>query len=216
MRVVLILLCRPPAAQDRRVLAVGLEANHGSSGFRRFHALDDQLRGRGRECGEDASTMEPAHARAEDRVPIEVARLQLRGGFVAAIVEDHWSANAMSAIAVDGGHVRTGDAVVLEPLVERAHSHGTHAFGNQLADRVIDHRRSDARLHSEAVREVRGHIEFAAAHMDLALARLAERNDTWIQAMNQSAEGQQVERAIGADIQTIAHPYLLLSLFYAL
>ena len=75
---------------------------------------------------EDAAAVEPAHAAAEDRVPVEVARLQLRGGLVGAVVEDDRRAHAVAAIAVDGGHVRPADAVVLEALVERRDPHRAH------------------------------------------------------------------------------------------
>ena len=43
---------------------------------------------------------------AEDLVPVEVAGLQQRAGFIAAVVENDRSANALAAIAIHGRHVR--------------------------------------------------------------------------------------------------------------
>ncbi|MCX7005752.1 MAG: hypothetical protein NTY53_00580 [Kiritimatiellaeota bacterium] len=45
--------------------------------------------------------------------------------------------------------------------------------------------------------------------MDVAVRRLAERDDARIEAVDQRAERQEVERAIGTDIQTIFHHFLL-------
>ena len=93
---------------------------------------------------------------AEDCLPIEIARLQQRGRFVAAVVEHHRRAHAVAAVAIDGRHVRAGDAVVLEVLVERLDAHGPHALGDQIADRIIDHGGGDAGLEAEAIGQVRG------------------------------------------------------------
>ena len=62
----------------------------------------------------------------------------------------------MAAVAIDGGHVGTGDAVVLEVLVERLHAHGAHALGDQVADGIVDHGAGDAGLQAEAVGEIGG------------------------------------------------------------
>ena len=114
---------------------------------------------------------------AEDGLPIEVARLEHGAGFVGPVVKDHRSAHAVAAVAVDGGHVGAIDAVMLETLVERLHAHGPHAFGNQIADRVVHHGAGDTGLEPETVGEVGGAVEFAAAHVDLALGGLAKGND---------------------------------------
>ena len=76
-------------------------------------------------------------AAGEDVVPVEVARLQLRGRFVGAVVEHHWGAHALAAVAIHRGHVGAVHAVVLEALVEGLHAHGQHALGDQVADGVI-------------------------------------------------------------------------------
>ena len=124
----------------------------------------------------------------EDGLPIEIAGLQQRARLVAAVVEDHRRAHPVAAIAVDRRHVRAVDAVVLEALVERPDAHGAHALGDQVADRIIDHGAGDAGLHPEAVRQIGGDIELAAADVDLALAGLAEGDDARIQTMHQRAE----------------------------
>ena len=54
-------------------------------------------------------------------------------------------------------------------------------------------------------------VELAAADVDLALGRLAERDDARVEAMDQGAEGHEVQRAARTDIQTIFHCNLFLT-----
>ena len=103
------------------------------------------------------------------------------------------------------------DAVVLEVLVEGFDAHGADALGDQVADGVIHHRRGDARLHAEAVGEVGGDVKFAAADVNLALGRLAERDDAGVEPMDEGAERDEVQRAVRADVQTILHGNLFLT-----
>ena len=140
--------------------------------------------------------MEPAHTRSEDFVPLEVARLELAGGLVAAVVEDHRGPDPLAAVAVDCRHVRAAHPVVLEAPVEGLDAHRTNAFGDQVADRVVHHRGRDPGVEPEAVGQVGGDVEFTAARVNVAVARLAERDDPRVQAVDQGAEGQEVQRAI--------------------
>ena len=149
--------------------------------------------------------MEPAHAGAEDRVPVEVARLQLRRRLVAAVVEDDGRAHAVAAIAVDRGHVRAPGAVVLEHLVERRHAHRPHPPGDQIADRVLDHRRRDAGAQAEAVGQVGGGVELAAADVDRAGRGLAKRDDARVEPVNERAEREEVESALVGNAQRSVH-----------
>ena len=87
-------------------------------------------------------------------------------------------------------------AVVLEALVEGRDAHRPHALGDQVADGVVHHRRGDAGLQAEAVGQVGGHVELAAADVDLALGGLAEGDDARVQAMDQRAQRHQVQRAL--------------------
>ena len=89
---------------------------------------------------------------------------------------------------------------MLEPLVEGLDAHRLHALRDQIPDRIVDHRRHDAGLQSEAVRQVGGDIEFTAADMDLILVRLAKRDDAGVQAMDQSAERHQVQGGHAQDL----------------
>ena len=111
----------------------------------------------------------------------------------------------MAAIAVHSGHIWTVNAVVLEALVERLYAHCPHALGDQIADRVVHHRGGDAGLHAEAIGEIGGAIELAAADVDLALGGLAEGDDSRIEAMNQGAERQEIQGAFLSNIETIFH-----------
>ena len=118
-----------------------------------------------------------------------------------AVVEDHRGAHAVAAVAIDGGHVRAGDAIVLEALVERLDAHGADALGDQVADRVIDHGGGDAGLEPEAIGQIGGDVELAAADVDVAFRGLAERDDAGVQAMHQGAERQEIQRPAGGNFE---------------
>ena len=97
------------------------------------------------------------------------------------------------------------DAVVLEVLVEGLHAHRPHALGDQVADGVIHHGGGDAGLQAEAVGQVGGDVEFAAADVDLALGGLAEGDDARVEPMDQGAEGHEVQRPTLRDVQAMLH-----------
>ena len=81
-------------------------------------------------------------------------------------------------------------------LVERLYAHRAHALGDQLADRVIHHRGRDAGFQAETIGQVGGAIELAAADVNLAFGRLAERDDPRVQAVDQRAQRQEIQRAV--------------------
>src|SRR6266481_7128312 len=103
--------------------------------------------------------MKPAHAAGKDLVPIKIAGLQLRGGLVTTIVEDHRRAHAIAAITVDCRDVWTIDAVVFEPFVEGLDAHGAYAFGNHITNRIVDHGRYNAGPQAETVSQICGRVE---------------------------------------------------------
>ena len=165
--------------------------------------LDDQLAGGFRERGKNAAAVEPANARAENFVPVEIARLELGGGFMAAVVEDHRRPHALAAILIYRGHVGAAHAVVRKALIERLHAHGAHAFGNEVANGIIHHGAGQTGVQPEAVREIGGHVEFAAADMNVAVGGFAKRRDARIQPVHQRAQGKQVEGAHRLNVQTV-------------
>ena len=147
--------------------------------------------------------MEPADAPREEARPVEVARLQERAGLVRAVVKDHRRPDPLASVAIDGGDVRTTDAVVVEPLVEGCHPGFANPRLHQFADRVFDHRRRDARLETEAVRQVGGDVVLAARDVDLNRPRFAKRDDPRIEPMHQGAQGQEVQFAgVAPNVQT--------------
>ena len=58
---------------------------------------------------------------------------------------------------------------------------------------------------AETVRQIGRDVELAAADMDLAGTRLAEGNDAGVQTMHERAEGHQVERALGKNVEPAFH-----------
>ena len=168
------------------------------------------FRGRRRQGGEDAAAVEPAHAAGEDRLPVEVAGLQPGRRLVGAVVENHRRPHAVAPVAVDGGDVRPGHAVVREVLVERPDAHGPHPLRHQIADRVIDHGRRDAGLQAKAIGQVGGHVEFAAADVNLALRRLAKRHDSRVETVDQGPQGYQVQGGVGGDVERMLHAKALI------
>jgi len=63
-----------------------VEAGRGPGLVGCLHAFDDPIRRCLRTAREDAAAVEPTHAAAEDGVPVDIARLHQRGGFVGAVV----------------------------------------------------------------------------------------------------------------------------------
>ena len=174
---------------------IEVERRDGAGRLGCLHALDDQ-RGCGLgERGEDAAGMKPAHAAAENLRPVEITGLEQGAGFIRAVVEDDRRAHAVAAIAVNGGHIGPADAVVLEPFVERRHAGFPHAALDELADRIIDHCGRDACLHSEAIRETRSDVVFAAGDVNVDRPRLPERNHARVEPMHERTERQEIELA---------------------
>ena len=90
---------------------------------------------------------------------------------------------------------------MVEVLVKGLHAHAANSLGNQVANRVTRHGAADASPHAECIGEIGGDVELAAADMDGALVRLAKRDDTGVQTVDQCAERQEVEGAVSFDVQ---------------
>ena len=102
-----------------------------------LHRLDGDVGGGLGEGGEDAAGVEPAHAeRPEEVLPVDVARLQLAGGGVAAVGHAHGAADAEAALGeVEAVADGAADAVVGPPLDEV----GVHAaLQDEVFDQVAD------------------------------------------------------------------------------
>jgi len=79
-------------------------------------------------------------------------------------------------------------AVMFVMFVKRLYPHRPHPFSNQITNRIIDHRASEAGLEPEAIREVCGHIEFTTAYMNVTARRFAEGDHAGVQPVNQCAK----------------------------
>src|SRR2546426_475667 len=98
--------------------------------------------------------MKPAHAIAKNRCPVKVARLQLRGSFISAVIKHDRRPHAVTAIAVHSRDVWPGHSVMLKPFIDWRNAHCFDASSDQFSDRVIDHGRGDAGLQAKAISEV--------------------------------------------------------------
>src|SRR5206468_11313811 len=138
-------------------------------------------------------------------LPIEVAWFELRRRLIAAIVKHYRRANSLAAVAIDGRQVRSMNAIMFELFVEGLDAHRPNAFGDQVADGIIDHGGGNTRSQPEAIRQIGGDIKFRAADMDLAFRRFAERDDTGVQPVDQSAERQEIQRSLWRNVQPVFH-----------
>ena len=82
---------------------------------------------------------------------------------------------------------------MLEVLVEGLDAHRLDPFGDQFTDGVVDHGSGDAGGELEAIRQIRGAVEFAAAYVDFALPGLAKRDNARIEAMHHGAQREEVQ-----------------------
>ena len=172
------------------------------------HTFDDDLRCCYRQGGEDTATVEPAHPAGENFRPVKITGLEQAAGLVRTVVEHHRWAHALAAIAIDRSHVRPVDAVVLEVFVKRRDAHGPHGAIDQLTDRIINHCRNDAGLQTEAIGKIGRAVKFTAADVNFALSCFAEGHDATVQTMDESPQGDEIQRTAGRNIQSATHVFL--------
>ncbi len=168
---------------------VQIEGGDRARRLGRLHAFGNELASGFRQRRENSAAVKPADSRSEDGLPIEVAGLKHRPRLVRTIVENHGSAHAEAAIAVNGRHVGAVHAIVLEMFVERPHAHGAYALGYQVTNGIVDHRGCYARLQAKAVCQVCGAVEFTTTNMNLAFGGLAKRNDSRIEPVDKGTQG---------------------------
>ena len=94
---------------------------------------------------------------------------------------------------------------MFEMLVERCNAHGTDALVNQITDGVIHHRRCDASVKPEAIRQISRHVKLAAAYVDFASGGFSKWDDTGIEPVDERAEGKEIKRAVLPDVKSVIH-----------
>src|SRR5581483_8869897 len=104
-----------------------------------------------------------------------------------AVVKNDRCAHAVAAIAIDRGHVRTADAIVIEMLVEGLDAHPPHAFSDEIANRIIDHGSRDPGAQAKAVGEISRQVDRAGANMSLARSRCLRWHDAGMEGMKNDA-----------------------------
>ena len=124
---------------------------------RGLHRLLGDERRRLGQRAEDAAGVEPARAHAaEDLVPVDVARLELRDRRVAAIGAAERRADAEAALGeVEAIAHRAADAVVLDPRHALVDAALKHQVFDEAADGVVGERSDDGGVQAEAALSAR-------------------------------------------------------------
>src|SRR5688572_8193195 len=134
--------------------------------FRGLHRLDRELGGGGGERGKDSAGVKPAHSKlAEDVIPIEFARLELRRRGIAAVRITDGAANAKTTLGeVEAVADGATDAVILAPLDELSRDAALHdEILDEMADLIIYERGADSGSVAETFPETARRIVFAAS-----------------------------------------------------
>jgi hypothetical protein len=163
------------------------------------HGFNGDLGGGGGERGEDAAGMEELRSvlGAEDRLPIEVAGLDLADGGVAAIGTARGGADAVTAFSkVEAVADGAADAVVGNPAEEgRIDAALKDEVFNEAADGVVGDGGRDGGVETEAAAESTSDVVFAATFPDLELAGGVDAAFTGIEAQHDFAEAETVPTA---------------------
>ena len=163
-----------------------------------LHGLDHQVGRGGRQRGEDAAAVEPAHALvAEEPRPIHVAGLHLRGGRVGPIRAAHRGAHAVALLGEVQPHATVPANAVERPPnhVRQVHAALEHQVFQQVADFAIGNGRDHRRPQSEAAAQAAGDVVFAAALPNLELAGGADASVARVQPQHDFAQRQGVPAA---------------------
>src|SRR5439155_18409026 len=144
---------------------------------------------------EDTAGVKPAHSQpAENIVPIEVARLELARGGVAAVRNPHRAAHTKAAFGeIEAVADNATDPVKGHPL----HKLGIHAaLQNKGLDKpahvIVRKSRGDGGLESETATQAAGNVVFAAAFPDLEFSRAANTAFTRVEAEHDFSQRQEV------------------------
>ena len=167
---------------------------------RLLDSFDDQERGGVAQGGENAAGVQPARAEfAEDAVPVEVARLELAGGGMAAVGNAHRAAHAEAALGeVQAVAHRAAHAVEGRPLDEfRVHAALQNKILQQPADFVVGKGGGDGGFQAKAAPQAARDVVFAAAFPDLEFARATDAAFAGVEAEHDFAEGEHVVFAGG-------------------
>ena len=178
--------------------------------LRRGNRFDDDLRRRIGEGSEDPARVQPAHAqRAEEVLPVDVARPQLRGGRVTAIGHPDGAAHAETALGeVEPIAHRPADTVGRNPADEaRVDASLEHEVLEQPADLVVGERRHDTGAEAETSPEPPGDVVLATAFPRLEPAGGTNPPLGRIEAEHDLAERDEVVAALvrGADREPAGH-----------
>ncbi len=168
---------------------------------RGVHGFDGDLGGGSGERGEDSAGMHPARAirRAEDRLPVEVARLDLADGGVAAVGAADGGAQAKAALGkVEAVAHGAADAIVRNPADKRSvHAAFEDEVLDETADGIVGERGGHGGAQAEAAAQAAGHVVLAAALPHVEVARGVDAHLAGIEAKHDFAEADAVPAAVG-------------------
>src|SRR5205085_7146140 len=147
----------------------------------------------------DAAGVEPPRPFApEDRPPVDVARLELRDGGVAAVRAAQRGAQAEAALGeVQAVAHSAPDAIIFHPAdVRLIDAALVDQVLNQSPYGIVRQRRDDGRVHPEAALEAARDVVLAAALPDLERARGVDASAAGVEPQQHLAEAHHVPTAL--------------------
>src|SRR5215467_14273423 len=156
--------------------------------------FENHLHRGGGKTGEDSAGVEPPGALAEDRVPIHVFWVELRGCGVGAIGAAQSGANSKTALGeIQSVAHGSSNAVVLYPPNQRLIDAALiHQILNQPADGVVGKSGDDRGLHPEAALEAARDVVFTAALVNLKMARGGDAAVAGVKAQHHLSQRDEV------------------------
>src|SRR5579859_7155898 len=183
---------------------------HGSAvALRRLHRFQGNLRrGRG-ESAEYSSRVKPTRSvLAKNIVPIDVSRLQLRNGGVAAVVTAQRCSHAESTLRkIESVARRMAYAVVLHPADQRLIDAALiNEILKQPSDRIIRESRNDRGVQAETPFQSASDVVFPAAFAHFKGARRGDAPVTRVESEHDFAQTDDVPAALLLRLNRQTHP----------
>src|SRR5208282_5745038 len=176
--------------------------------FRCLHGFEGHFGSCRGERAENAASVKPARAALpKDLVPINITRLQLRNGGVAAIVTSQGGAHAEAALGeIEAVASGVAYAIMLDPSDQRLVDAAlVDEILKEPANGIIGEGGDDSGVQSETALESSSDVVFAAAFADFEGTRRGDTAVAWVKTEHDLAEADDVPAAIFLRFDRQAH-----------